>query len=81
MPTAMKMETSSGETVSIRSPAELKLNEQEMQVLQLISEEATEVDWLIQQSDLPASRVLSTVSVLEMRRLVRRISGTAVVRV
>lgn len=81
MPTAMKKEMPSGETVSIRAPAELKLNEQEMLVLQLVTQEATEVDWLIQQSELPASRVLSTVSVLEMRRLIRRVSGTAVVRV
>jgi hypothetical protein len=31
-------------------------------------------------SELPIHRVLSTVSVLEMRRLVRRVSGTQVVR-
>ncbi|QEG21332.1 DNA-processing protein DprA [Mariniblastus fucicola] len=81
LPTAAKIETSSGESLTIRSPAELKLNEQETLVLQLISEDATEVDWLIQQSELPAARVLSTVSVLEMRRLIRRVSGTAVVRI
>lgn len=81
MPTAAKIESASGESLTIRSPAELKLNEQETLVLQLISEDATEIDWLIQRSELPASRVLSTVSVLEMRRLIRRVSGTAVVRI
>ena len=81
LPSAATIETSAGESLTIRSPAELKLNEQEMLVLQLVSEDATEIDWLIQRSELPASRVLSTVSVLEMRRLVRRVSGTAVVRI
>lgn len=81
MPTAAKIESKSGESLTIRSPAELKLNEQETLVLQLISEDATEIDWIIQHSELPASRVLSTVSVLEIRRLVRRVSGTAVVRI
>ncbi len=64
----------------IRSPAELKLNDQETLILQLVSESATEIDWLIQRSELPAARVLATVSVLEMRKLVRRVSGTAIVR-
>ena len=81
LPTAAQIESPAGESLTIRSPAELKLNEQETLVLQLISEDATEIDWLIQRSELPAARVLSTVSVLEMRRLVRRVSGTAVVRI
>ena len=81
LPTAAQIEAPSGESLTIRSPAELKLNEQETLVLQLISEDATEIDWLIQRSELPAARVLSTVSVLEMRRLIRRVSGTAVVRI
>lgn len=81
MPTAATIETSSGKSITIRSPAELKLNEQETLILQLVSEDATEIDWLIQHSELPAARVLSTVSVLEMRRLVRRVTGTAIVRI
>jgi DNA processing protein len=81
LPTPATVSNSKGETQSIRSAAELKLNEQEMRVLQLISEEATEIDWIIQQTELPASRVLATVSILEVRRLVRRVSGTALVRV
>ena len=81
LPTAATIESPAGETIAIRSPAELKLNEQETLLLQLISDEATEVDWLIQRSELPAARVLSTMSVLEMRRLIKRVSGTAVVRI
>lgn len=80
LPTTATIQTAQGESLAIRSPAELKLNDQETLLLQLITEEATEIDWLIQSSELPASRVLSTMSVLEMRRLIKRVSGTAVVR-
>ena len=65
----------------IRHPAELKLSDQESLVLNSIQSEATEFDLIIEQTGLPASRVLSTISVLEMRRLVKRVSGTALVRV
>ena len=81
LPTTATIKSSSGESLAIRSPAELQLNDQEMLLLQLVTEDATEIDWLIQQSELPAARVLSTMSILEMRRLIKRVSGTAVVRV
>lgn len=65
----------------IRSPAELKLNEQERAVLDAIQSEPTTVDDVVFASQLEVSRVLSTLSVLEMRRLVRRVTGNRVVRV
>ncbi len=64
----------------VRHPAELQLNELEQKVLAAIGGEATSVDEVIAQSGLPVQRVLSTLSVLEMRRLIRRLSGTTVVR-
>ena len=69
-----------GETV-IRRPAELKLTDQESLVLNAISSEATEFDVILEKTGLPPSRVLSTISVLEIRRLVRRISGTSLARI
>jgi DNA processing protein len=78
-PLATPAKTATGETV--RHPAELQLNELETQVLQAISPEATLIDNVIATSGLPAHRVLSTLSVLEMRRLVRRVSGNQVARV
>jgi len=66
---------------TIRHPAELKLSEQETQVLNAISLEATDFDRIIAQTGLPVARVLSTISVLEVRRLVRRLSGTSFVRI
>jgi DNA processing protein len=64
----------------VHHPAELQLNEQETQVLQAISSQSSSVDALCQSTGLPVQRVLATISVLEMRRLVRRVSGQTVVR-
>ena len=65
---------------TIHHPAELLLNEQEQQVLSAVGGEATPVDQIISETGLPVPQVLSTLSVLEMRRLIRRLSGTMVVR-
>jgi DNA processing protein len=70
--------TATGQT--IHHPAELSLNELEQQVLAVIEIEPTSIDQVIVASRLPPSQVLSTLSVLEMRRLIRRLSGGMVVR-
>ena len=64
----------------IHHPAELQLNEQERLVLESIDVEATRIDDVAVASGLPVHRVLATLSVLEMRRLVHRVSGTLVRR-
>ncbi len=64
----------------LTQPAELLLNEIEQQVLAAIETSPTSIDEVAKTSGLPIHRVLSTISVLEMRRLVRRVSGTQVVR-
>jgi DNA processing protein len=64
----------------LRVPAELTLNEIEQQVLSAIDTTPTTVDAVTTACGLPVHRVLSTLSVLEMRRLIRRVSGTQVVR-
>ena len=61
-------------------PAELLLNDMEQKVLDAIRGEATTVDEVVVGSGLPVPQVLSTLSVLEMRHLIRRLSGTSVVR-
>ena len=65
----------------IRHPGELKLNEMEQKVLQGIGDEATSIDQVVAETGLPVAKVLSTLSVLEMRRLIHRISGSQVSRV
>jgi DNA processing protein len=64
----------------VRSPVELRLNDQERKVLDAITSEPVSIDDVAQASGLPVHRVLSTISVLEMRRLTRRISGNLVAR-
>ncbi len=72
---------SRGDQQVMRNPAELKLNTQELAVLQVIGVEPTEMDEIVVKSGLPINRVLSTISVLQMRKLIRRLSGTSVVRI
>ena len=64
----------------VHHPAELMLNELEQKVLSAVETESTPIDQIVTQTGLPVARVLSTISVLEMRRLVRRLSGSTVVR-
>ena len=61
-------------------PRELELNCQEQAVLNLVGEQATSIDLIVQRSGLPAARVLATVSALEMYQLLERLSGHYVVR-
>jgi DNA processing protein len=72
--------TPSANGQAIHHPAELSLNDIEQQVLFAIQPDPTSIDQVIVASRLPASQVLATLSVLEMRRLVRRLSGSMVVR-
>lgn len=73
-PLAVPVATAGGE--KLHHPAELKLNDQERAVLNAIDGEPTDVDAIVARSGLPVPRVLSTLSVLEIRKLVRRLSGS-----
>jgi DNA processing protein len=73
--------TRTADNVVLHHPAELQLNELELQVLQAIPAETSSIDNVIVASGLPAHRVLSIVSVLEMRRVIRRVSGNLVARI
>ncbi|OYV92935.1 MAG: hypothetical protein B7Z73_04180 [Planctomycetia bacterium 21-64-5] len=65
----------------VHHPAELLLNEAEQRILSAVGTSATAIDQVIADSGLPTPQVLSTLSVLEMRRLVKRLSGNYVLRV
>ena len=64
----------------IRHPVELQLNTTETTVLQAIDTDPTLVDHIVQQTELPTPRVLSTLSVLEVRKLITRLPGGRVAR-
>lgn len=65
---------------TIHHPAELQLNDQEQRVLQAIETQPTSIDQIVVATGIPVPNVLATISVLEMRRLVRRVSGQLVCR-
>ena len=64
----------------VRHPAELALNEPEQAVLAATGDDPTSIDDIVATSGLSVPNVLSTVSVLEMKRLLRRVSGNRVIR-
>jgi DNA processing protein len=66
---------------NIRVAAELKLNDLEHKVLQAIEPAGSLLDDVAAACDMPIHRVLSTVSVLESRRLVRKLSANRVARI
>ncbi|MEZ6131958.1 MAG: DNA-processing protein DprA [Planctomycetaceae bacterium] len=68
------------ESLTVHDPRELALNPQEKDVLNLISTSPISIDELIRTSELPMARVLSTLTVLEMKRFVRRLPGSMLVR-
>lgn len=65
----------------LRRPAEALLNDRERQVLDAIETEPTGIDAVVQRSGLAVQQVLATISVLEMRKLIRRLSSQYVSRV
>jgi DNA processing protein len=66
---------------NIRAAAELKLNDLEHAVLQAIEPAGSVLDDVAEKCAMPIHRVLSTVSVLESRRLIRKIGGNRVARI
>lgn len=77
-PLVAPVQRSTSETV--RKPAELQLSEQERLILNLVSAEPAPIDEVVRQAGIETSRVLSTLTVLEMRRLVKRLPGGFVAR-
>jgi DNA processing protein len=65
----------------VRHPAELALSDSERHLLGHLSDQPTGVDELIGRTGLTASQVMATLSVLELKRLVRRLAGHRFVRV
>ncbi|HOM15832.1 MAG TPA: DNA-processing protein DprA [Thermoguttaceae bacterium] len=65
---------------TLRHPGELLLNPTEETVLEAVGVDPTEIDQIVRCTGLPVPRVLAALSALEMRHLIRRLSGGAVVR-
>ena len=68
------------ETESVHSPRELTLSQQERTILNLVTVDPRLIDEIVRDSALESSRVLATLTVLEMKRLLRRLPGGYVIR-
>lgn len=77
-PLPMPVTTTVAQTVS--NPRELTLNDQESRVLNLVSADPLPVDEVLRTANMEPSRVLATLTVLEMKRLVRRLPGGRICR-
>jgi DNA processing protein len=66
--------------LEIRTPSEMQLNDMEQAVLRAIDSQPTDIDSVIVRCGLPVPRVLSTLSVLELRCLIVRTGGRSVAR-
>ena len=69
------------EAATVRHPVELTLSEIERDLLAHLADRPLAVDELIAKTGKTASQVLATLSVLEVRRLVRRLPGQLFARV
>ena len=65
---------------AVLNPRELTLNDQERHILNLISNEPKLIDQILHDANLDSSRVLSTLTVLEMKRMIRRLPGGLLIR-
>ncbi|MCH8828392.1 MAG: DNA-protecting protein DprA [Planctomycetes bacterium] len=64
----------------VHVPRELKLNEQEREILDHVTLEPQHIDEILRNTEMESSRVLATITVLEMKRLIRRLPGGYLVR-
>jgi len=64
----------------VRHPAELSLSERERSLLGHLDDLPKAVDEVIVRTGMTASQVMATLSVLEMRRLIKRVPGNQFVR-
>jgi DNA processing protein len=78
-PAVRPIPTETSRTVAV--PRELNLNELEQQILALIDFGPTAIDEVLAAARMESSRVLSTITVLEMRRLVKRLPGSFLERI
>jgi len=66
---------------AVNTPAELQLGDLERRVFQAVGGGAIGIDDIVDAVDLAASQVLAAISVLETRRLVRRLPGSRIERI
>ncbi len=71
--------TTSSDNV-VHTPRELKLNDQERELLNLITSDPQHLDEILALTQIETPRALATLTILEMKRLVRRLPGGQIIR-
>jgi len=71
----------SGVDGSVHTARELLLDDQERRILNLVPIDPVPVDQILRDAGIEPSRALATLTVLEMRRLIRRLPGSQYCRV
>ena len=66
---------------SVHTARELLLDDQERRILNLVPSDPVSVDQILREAGIEPSRALATLTVLEMRRLIRRLPGSQYCRV
>ncbi|MBS0261876.1 MAG: DNA-protecting protein DprA, partial [Planctomycetes bacterium] len=56
-------------------------DDQERKILNLVTVDPTPIDWILRDAGIETSRALATLTILEMRRLIRRLPGNQYCRV
>ncbi|MFQ5957485.1 MAG: DNA-processing protein DprA [Candidatus Brocadiales bacterium] len=69
------------EKEEVQDPRSLVLNSQEKKIFSLLSSQPKTIDEITEESRLPASNVASTLMILEIRKLVKQLSGKRFVKV
>jgi DNA processing protein len=71
----------SGGDQAVHTARELLLDDQERRILNLVPIDPVHVDEILREAGIEPSRALATLTVLEMRRLVRRLPGSQYCRI
>lgn len=66
---------------TVHSPRELTLSGQELEILNLVTIDPIPVDEILRLAGIESARVLTTLTILEMKRMVRRLPGGNMCRI
>ncbi|MBL4884203.1 MAG: DNA-protecting protein DprA [Planctomycetaceae bacterium] len=75
------VQPSQAKNTEVRVPRELSLSTQQSEILNLLGLEPISIDLLIERAGIEPSRILSTLTILEMKRLIERLPGNQILRI
>ncbi len=79
--TGTKTTTETPKQETVITPRELSLSDQEREILNLVTVDQQHMDEILRTATIEHSRVLATLTILEMKRFIRKLPGGYLVRV